>query len=532
MEVDTPNAAFTIEHPGYYRVDVTGERTAFITRRGGQATVTPASGAAVVDHAERGSGHRGHDRARRSPPTRRRNSIRWDKWNYARTETLLDAVSARYVSPGTYGVRDLDRYGTLAGRSRPTAPSGSRPRCSAGWAPYSTGSWTLDPVYGWTWVDTAPWGWAPYHYGRWVSRERLLGLGAGAGGGEAGVRARPRRRSSAGPACSVGISIGGPVVGWVALGLGRAARALVGADGFRPRPSWGGWGGPRVVNNVVINNTTVVNVQNINVYRNATVQNAVVVVNENRFGRGPITTARVTQVDVKSLQPTHTAPQVTATAASFVPTASRGVRPPEASLKRAVVATRPPHAGLQESAPGVERKVGPPGTPMPAPRIVSAPPRHDADEVPARPALGQSRIERPLPDRATQSRLRSRPGLVRQHHRGATHRWRPRRRVRPRRRPLPRHYLRLRPVGLRSRRWLPRHRLRPRRRSLPRHHLRPWPARPSSRTWWPHRRPFRQQRLRPVDPRSRRWLPRHRWRPRRQPLPQQRLRPVGLSRRR
>ena len=42
----------------------------------------------------------------------------WDKWNYARTDHLLDAVSARYVSPGVYGVDDLDRYGTW--RSVPT----------------------------------------------------------------------------------------------------------------------------------------------------------------------------------------------------------------------------------------------------------------------------------------------------------------------------------------------------------------------------------------------------------------------------
>ena len=29
VEIDTPNAAFTIDHAGYYRVDVTGERTSF-----------------------------------------------------------------------------------------------------------------------------------------------------------------------------------------------------------------------------------------------------------------------------------------------------------------------------------------------------------------------------------------------------------------------------------------------------------------------------------------------------------------------
>ena len=203
-----------------------------------------------------------------------------------------------------------------------------------------------------------------------------------------------------GPSLRVGVSIGGPLLGWVALGWGEPLVPWWGRAGFANVPTWGGWGGPRVVNNVVINNTTVVNVQNINVYHNTTVRNAVVVVDENRFGRGPITAARVTQVDVKSLQPTHAGPRVTATAASFVPTATRGVRPPEASLKRAVVATRPPQAGVLESAPGAERKAGPPGTPTPAPRIVSAPTRHEPDALPARPPLGESTVERRLPDRA------------------------------------------------------------------------------------------------------------------------------------
>ena len=399
VEVATPNAALTIEHPGYYRVDVTGERTAFTTRRGGQATVTPASGAAVVVTPSEEVVIEGTSSPRVASYAAPQLDA-WDRWNYARSESQLDAVSARYVSPGTYGVRDLDRYGTW--RTVPTYGSVWVPTAvQPGWAPYTTGSWTFDPAYGWTWVDTAPWGWAPYHHGRWVSVNGFWGWAPGP------VLARPVYAPAlvaffGGPSLRVGINIGGPVLGWVALGWGEPLVPWWGRTGFAHVPTWGGWGGPRVVNNVVINNTTVVNVQNINVYRNTTVQNAVVVVNENRFGRGPITTARVTQVDVKSLQPTHTGPQVTATAASLVPTATRGVRPSEESLKRAVVATRPPQAGLRESSPGVERKAGPTGTPMPAPRIVSAPPRHVADDVPARPPLGQSRIERALPDRAPQ----------------------------------------------------------------------------------------------------------------------------------
>ena len=67
VEVDTPNAAFTIEHPGYYRVDVTGERTSFITRRAGRATVDPGQRRGRRHRSQRGGGHRGHGEPARSP---------------------------------------------------------------------------------------------------------------------------------------------------------------------------------------------------------------------------------------------------------------------------------------------------------------------------------------------------------------------------------------------------------------------------------------------------------------------------------
>jgi len=397
VEVDTPNAAFTIERPGYYRVDVTGQRTAFITRRGGRATVTPVSGEAsviapseevIIDVVEGTSSPRVASYA--AP-----RLDAWDRWNYARTDHLLDAVSARYVSPEAYGVSELDRYG--AWRVVPTYGSVWVPTAvPSAWAPYSTGSWTLDPFYGWTWVDTAPWGWAPYHYGRWVFVDGFWAWAPGP------VVARPVYAPAlvaffGGP--SVAVSIGGPVLGWVALGWGEPVVPWWGPAGFIHEPSWRGWGGPRVVNNTVINNTTVVNAQNITVYRNSNVQNAVVAVNEQHFGHGPITQARVTAVDVKSLQPTHTAPQIAATPASLVPTASRGVRPPEESLQRPVVATRPPHAASGTLAGG-ERQVAPTAVSRPAPRLVAMPPQHESVPVPARPAFGQSTVERPTEDRA------------------------------------------------------------------------------------------------------------------------------------
>ena len=396
VEVDTPNAAFTIDHAGYYRVDVDGERTSFITRRGGRAMVTLASGAAVAITPSEEVVIEGTSSPRVASYVAPQLDD-WDRWNYARTDGLLDAMSARYVSPGTYGVSDLDRYGSWRVVSS-YGPVWVPTAVPAGWVPYSTGAWTLDPFFGWTWVDTAPWGWAPFHYGRWVLVDGFWAWAPGP------VIVRPVYAPAlvaffGGPSVRVSIGIGGPIVGWVALGWGEPLVPWWGPVGFVRVPWWGGWGGPRIVNNVVINKTTVVNVQNITVYRNTSVQSAVVVVNQNHFGRGPITTARLTRVDVKSLQLTHTPRQVATTPANFVPTASRGIRPPEQQLKRPVVATRPPRV-LAGSASDGERKGGPAGIPRPAPHLVSPPQQRETVLVPSRPSFGQSRTERPGAERS------------------------------------------------------------------------------------------------------------------------------------
>src|SRR5258706_4349212 len=154
MELDTPNAAFTIHQAGYYRVDVTGDRTSFITRRGGRAIVTSAHGqtAAVAPSAAviiEGTDTPGI--ATYVAP----QVDEWDRWNYARSTYTFEAVSARYVSSGVYGVSDLDRYGRWRVVSD-YGPVWVPTAVSSGWVPYSTGSWTWDPSYGWTWVDVAP----------------------------------------------------------------------------------------------------------------------------------------------------------------------------------------------------------------------------------------------------------------------------------------------------------------------------------------------------------------------------------------
>jgi len=384
VELDTPSAAFTIERPGYYRVDVTPDRTSFITRRAGRATMTPANGQALAVSSS-------EEVVLEGAPTPTAQSYvapeldTWDRWNYARTDELLESVSARYLPAGVYGANDLDHHGNW--RTVPQYGAIWVPEAvPAGWAPYSTGRWVLDPLYGWTWVDTAPWGWAPYHYGRWVFVDGLWAWAPGP------AVARPVYAPAlvaffGAPGARVGVS-----VSWVALGWGEPLVPWWGRPGFVGRPYWAGWGGPRVVNNVVVNRTTVVNVNTINVYRNVTVQNAVVAVPQERFGRVPVHEARVAQVDVRQLQPVHGTLRVTPAPASFVASSGAAIRPPETVVSRRVIATRPLAPRAVAFAPRADAVKEAPAVKVPEARIVK-PPRAAAT-VPARPAFGASSVER------------------------------------------------------------------------------------------------------------------------------------------
>ena len=406
VEIDTPQAAFTIERPGYYRVDVTQTGSSFVTRRSGQATMTPAGGQAVAIASSEEVVLEGTE----TPTVRSYVAPEldvWDRWNYARTDDLIDSISSRYVSAGVYGVDDLDHYGDW--RVVPTYGSVWVPQSvPAGWAPYSTGRWIMDPYYGWTWVDTAPWGWAPYHYGRWVF---VSGYWAWAPGP---VVVRPVYAPAlvaffGGP--SVHVAIGVPGVSWVALGWGEPLVPWWGRPQFVGRPTWVGWGGPRFVNNVVVNRTTVVNVTNINVYRNTNVHNAVVAVREDHFGRGPVQQARIAQIDARHLEPARAPIRVAPDASSFVAASGRATRPPDHTITRAVVATRAPRRegpgpadaaraeGARNEGPRSDGPRAGNGVGAPPPRIVPAP--KSASTV-ARPTFGNSQVERQRPPQPRQ----------------------------------------------------------------------------------------------------------------------------------
>jgi Family of unknown function (DUF6600) len=340
IEVDSPNAAFTIDGPGYYRVDVDETKTAFSARRGGAATVSPATGQTTEVADNQQIILEGTDavyvNVNRAPPL-----DEWDRWNDERMAQLGEAPrSAQYVPPDIAGADDLDRYGDW--REQPRYGHIWVPRdVPRDWAPYSTGRWVYDPYYQWTWVDEAPWGWAPYHYGRWV----YVGGSWGWAPGQviAGPVYSPALVAFFGaPGLGVSVGIGLPFVSWVALGFGEPVIPWWGQRGFVGRPYWGGWGGPRVVNNVVINNTTIVNVRNVTEFQNVKVRNAVMGVGRNQFGRGRGEHIRLDPERVQRLRPVRGDLRVQPVAASLVPREVHGGRPPDRLQRRQVVATRPP----------------------------------------------------------------------------------------------------------------------------------------------------------------------------------------------
>jgi len=398
VEVDTPNAAFTVEHVGYYRLNVDQTATTLITRRGGSATLAAADGQATRVNASEELVISGVDAA--TVQTYAAPDLDpWDRWNYSRTDALLDSMSVRYVPPDVYGAADLDHSGSW--RTVPEyGPIWIPDAMPAGWAPYSSGHWLYDPVFGWTWVDDAPWGWAPYHYGRWVFTNGYWAWAPGP------VVARPVYAPAL-VAWLGGVRISAGVgVGWVALGWGEPLVPWWGPRGFVGTPWWGGWGGPRIVNRSVVNTTTVnvttINVRNIT-YVNTQVHNAVIATSSEELGHGAREYVRPSAEQLRDWHPAEHGIQVRPTASNLVPGEGRAAHPPQEIADRQVVALRAPHdpgpslhaaglAGPERAGPAPRVVALRPGAPVnqqgSARPVASAPEQHPA---------GPSAVERARP---------------------------------------------------------------------------------------------------------------------------------------
>jgi hypothetical protein len=288
VAIDTPNARLSTTQDGYYRIDVGEGSTRVTVRRAGAATLTPTGGHAVTigtGEAVMITGASAGQLQVIAAPA----FDEWDRWNYERADTVLAAPRSYNVANEVYGTEQLEQYGSwryVNTYGRVWVPYS----VPTGWAPYTSGRWLYDPVYGYSWVDYAPWGWAPYHYGRWVYN----GYWAWAPGPVVVAPVySPALVAFYGPSISVNIGFGVPYLGWVALGWGEPLVPWWGPVGFVGNPCWWGWGGPRVVNNINIYNGDVITANQINFYRNAAAPGGMVRVPKDRFGGFPVSQARV-----------------------------------------------------------------------------------------------------------------------------------------------------------------------------------------------------------------------------------------------
>ncbi|MBL8112047.1 MAG: hypothetical protein JNK60_04125 [Acidobacteria bacterium] len=215
VEVDTPNAAITLDREGDYRVDVDRQGNTIVRVTRGYAYVAAGGGEVPLGSGRLmiidGIDFPEYDVRRLG----RRDS--WDSWVELRARRRPNFDGYRYVSEDIAGIADLDDYGRwtdLPGYGRCWSPS----RVGPGWQPYRDGRWVWQDPWGWTWVSTEPWGWAPYHYGRWVNT-RTGWYWIPEGRSTRRVRYAPALVAFVGgPGFSVSVSMGGGGhVGWFPL---------------------------------------------------------------------------------------------------------------------------------------------------------------------------------------------------------------------------------------------------------------------------------------------------------------------------
>ena len=366
LELDTPNAAISIDRSGYYRIDVTADSTVLISRRGGRATVTPAGGASVDVTGNEETIIQGTETPQVSTYQAPKLDD-WDWWNYNRTDSLLASGSGSYLPPDMYGSQELSRYGTWQYADpygQVWVPNDVGPT----WAPYSDGDWMWDPYYSWTWVDNAPWGWAPYHYGRWVYWNNYWAWAPGP------VIASPVWEPAlvgflGFPGFGIGVGFGTPI-GWVALGWGEPLWPWWGGPEFIGVPCWHGWFGPHFFHH--------------RDFDNIHAPHGVVAVAHDRFGNGAAERARIGNilhsVGARGLQSIHGALPVRAGPQSLVAAAGRGIRPPDRVMDRRVVATRAPRMPAVTHDPAAMRLAS---AMNPAPLVVPAVQRRMAATAPS-----------------------------------------------------------------------------------------------------------------------------------------------------
>jgi len=320
-EVDTPNAAVTLEQAGRYRVEVDRDGNTRVSVRRGAASVAAGGGQVALNAGEAiridGIDSPRYDVEAVGAPDG------WERWNEERENRLVHTRSSQYVHQDLVGLDDLDQYGQWQ-HVPDYGWCWSPASVEVGWTPYRVGHWVWQDPWGWTWISTEPWGWTPYHYGRWVTySSRWFWVPVGPSVQVAAYSPALVAFVGGGPgfSVSVGVGGGGGFVGWFPLG---PREPLI--------PWWS-------------RSSDAVNVTNVT-YINKTY---VTVVNQNTFVSGAVVTNNVVR-DRAVIQQVSSAAVVRG-ALPVVPTAAStrvsvrtapAARPQAAVVSRAVVARMAP----------------------------------------------------------------------------------------------------------------------------------------------------------------------------------------------
>lgn len=396
VEIDTPNGAWTIRDPGYYRFDVDDRGTRGVTRHGGRLVVTLGNSQTLSLDPDQTLLVSGTDNPALDPQGAPAPDG-WDDWNFGRSRSLLAAPVTHRLPEGIWGGAELESHGRW--RSVPDYGQVWVPNdVPRDWAPYSRGRWVNDPGYGWTWVDDAAWGWAPFHYGRWVRTSDTWAWAPGPA---------PARPAYA-PALVGWLGHPGrPGVGWVALGWGEPAVPWWGRRDVAGRPWWGGWGGPHIVNRAPVDDTVIV--RNFDAsrirYANADDGRGVRMLPTDDFARGARGFRPVPDAELRDWQAVGPRFDVRAQAAARVAAEGRAAPPPAALLARPVLATRTAPVEALPVAPGRKAHAeagspagAPPARLGPPPRLVRpGAPAPAAAVAHAAPASGPETRAAPAP---------------------------------------------------------------------------------------------------------------------------------------
>lgn len=170
FEIETPGGDISLLQPGGYRLDVDDrdERAQFAVWSG-RAEARGDSGSRILHSNEAVELIGGDEPALEAASAGAPDSL--DLWAEDRDHREDESRAARYVSRDVVGYEELDGYGDWV--VDPMYGSVWVPQVVVvDWAPYRFGHWVWIGLWGWTWIDDAPWGFAPCHYGRWVHAGR------------------------------------------------------------------------------------------------------------------------------------------------------------------------------------------------------------------------------------------------------------------------------------------------------------------------------------------------------------------------